>query len=322
MGTDRLRRVRRRRLAAPDAGCRRVLQPGRRGAGTALRRRRLAIAARDAARRRARRARPEWAGERVRGVATRDARRRLTRAGDGRSGRRIGLRAVLQSPRHSDRRVGIRRRGRRVPLAVRRLHLDDEVRRSRLRVSRRAARIAAAMVLRIANADVLPYDYVEFARTMRRYLPAIDRAVAQRRWNDTSPTAPLARAIDRMEERRRGSRARATRRWRQGRAGKDALAETNRALTAGRARAHAAGRAAHAPLVPQPDLRRRREQRLREHGASLGQRSDPEWRRGAREREIADLAQRFDDATHALADARRAISVASSNGQQERRPPR
>jgi hypothetical protein len=39
-------------------------------------------------------------------------------------------------------------------------------------------------------------------------------------------------------------------------------------------------------------------------------------------REIADLAARFDDATRALADARRAISVASSNGQQERRPPR
>src|SRR6478672_876557 len=43
-----------------------------------------------------------------------------------------------------------------------------------------AARIAAGMVLRLANAEILPYDYVEFARTMRRYLPAIDRAIAER----------------------------------------------------------------------------------------------------------------------------------------------
>jgi len=40
------------------------------------------------------------------------------------------------------------------------------------------------------------------------------------------------------------------------------------------------------------------------------------------QRELADLASRFDDATRAIADARRAITVATSNGQQERRPPR
>src|SRR5205823_1874477 len=45
-----------------------------------------------------------------------------------------------------------------------------------------AARIAAAMVLRVANADVLPYDYVEYARTMRRYLPAIDRSIKEHSW--------------------------------------------------------------------------------------------------------------------------------------------
>src|SRR5262249_46077214 len=33
-----------------------------------------------------------------------------------------------------------------------------------------AARVGAAMVLRLANADVLPYDYAEYAKTMRRYL--------------------------------------------------------------------------------------------------------------------------------------------------------
>jgi N-acetylated-alpha-linked acidic dipeptidase len=49
-----------------------------------------------------------------------------------------------------------------------------------------AARIAAAMVLRLANADVLPYDYVEFARTMRRHVPSLARLAP-----------PAARSADR-----------------------------------------------------------------------------------------------------------------------------
>jgi N-acetylated-alpha-linked acidic dipeptidase len=61
-----------------------------------------------------------------------------------------------------------------------------------------AARIGAAMLLRLANADVLPYDYVEYARTMRRYVPAVDVAIAERHW--TVSTAPLRAAIDRMEQ--------------------------------------------------------------------------------------------------------------------------
>ena len=61
-----------------------------------------------------------------------------------------------------------------------------------------AARIGAAMVLRMANADVLPYDYVEFARTMQRYLPALDRALGARRWSSTS--SPIRDAISRMEQ--------------------------------------------------------------------------------------------------------------------------
>jgi N-acetylated-alpha-linked acidic dipeptidase len=63
-----------------------------------------------------------------------------------------------------------------------------------------AARIGALMALRLANAEVLPYDYVEFARTMRRYLPAIDSAVINRRWGATVATTPLADAIGRMEQ--------------------------------------------------------------------------------------------------------------------------
>ena len=60
-----------------------------------------------------------------------------------------------------------------------------------------AARIGTLMMMRLANADVLPYDYAEFARTMRRYLAPVDRALQQRGWRGSS--APLAAAIDRME---------------------------------------------------------------------------------------------------------------------------
>src|SRR6185503_14136013 len=60
-----------------------------------------------------------------------------------------------------------------------------------------AAKIATAMLLRIANADVLPYDYAEYARTMRRYVDPLDRSVADRRWS--APTTALRAAIDRLE---------------------------------------------------------------------------------------------------------------------------
>lgn len=63
-----------------------------------------------------------------------------------------------------------------------------------------AARVGAAMVLRLANADILPHDYVEFARTMRGYLPDMQKALAKAGWSDTSMTTPLASAIDRMEQ--------------------------------------------------------------------------------------------------------------------------
>jgi N-acetylated-alpha-linked acidic dipeptidase len=46
--------------------------------------------------------------------------------------------------------------------------LDVEVRDPNFEVHDRGAN-GAATLLRIANADILPYDYVEFARTMRRF---------------------------------------------------------------------------------------------------------------------------------------------------------
>lgn len=61
-----------------------------------------------------------------------------------------------------------------------------------------AAKIGAGMVLRLANAEIIPYDYVEFARTMQRYLPAIDQAVANHKWS--ASTSVLQAAINGMEQ--------------------------------------------------------------------------------------------------------------------------
>ena len=60
-----------------------------------------------------------------------------------------------------------------------------------------AAQLGAVMLLRLANADVLPYDYVEFAQTMRQYLPPIEKALAGRKWGTS--TRELSAAIDRMQ---------------------------------------------------------------------------------------------------------------------------
>ncbi len=60
-----------------------------------------------------------------------------------------------------------------------------------------AARIGAALLLRLANADVVPFDYVEYARTMRRYVTGIDESIKGKGWSTS--TAPLATAIDGME---------------------------------------------------------------------------------------------------------------------------
>ena len=61
-----------------------------------------------------------------------------------------------------------------------------------------AAKIGTAMLLRISDADVLPYDYVEFARTMRRYIAPVDRAIAAHHW--TASTSALSTAIDRLAQ--------------------------------------------------------------------------------------------------------------------------
>ena len=59
------------------------------------------------------------------------------------------------------------------------------------------AKIGAAMLLRLANADVLPYDYVEFARTMRRFATQVNQSIADKHWS--LPGKELSAAIDGME---------------------------------------------------------------------------------------------------------------------------
>jgi N-acetylated-alpha-linked acidic dipeptidase len=61
-----------------------------------------------------------------------------------------------------------------------------------------SGRIGAAVALRLANADILPYDYVEFARTMKKYVAPVERGMAQKKWN-TAPVAGLTAAIAKLE---------------------------------------------------------------------------------------------------------------------------
>ena len=184
-----------------------------------------------------------------------------------------------------------------------------------------AARVAAGMVLRLANADVLPYDYAEFARTMRRYLPAIDRAFSERRWTTSPATAALGAAIDRMEETALGFGSARDAALATGVA-RDALAETNRALLrVERALTRGEG------LRSRPWFRNLIYVADENNGyANMVLPSVNEAIRSGdaalAAREIADLTSRFDEATRAITDARRAISAATSNGQQERRPQR
>jgi N-acetylated-alpha-linked acidic dipeptidase len=58
-------------------------------------------------------------------------------------------------------------------------------------------RISAVMTLRLANADVLPFDYVEFARTVRGFLAPLQRAITHKGWQVSLDSLRLA--TERME---------------------------------------------------------------------------------------------------------------------------
>jgi N-acetylated-alpha-linked acidic dipeptidase len=170
-----------------------------------------------------------------------------------------------------------------------------------------AARIAAAMVLRLANAEILPYDYVEFARTMERYLPAIDRLLVAKHW--TGSTSALRAAIGAMEREAASFGAARDR------------ALVGRGVTREqRTAANAALRAVERALIRPEGLRTRPWYRnliyvadVDNGYANMALPSVNEAIRANDEAltraELDDLARRFDAATRALADARTALDV-------------
>jgi N-acetylated-alpha-linked acidic dipeptidase len=172
-----------------------------------------------------------------------------------------------------------------------------------------ASAIGAAMVLRLANADIVPYDYVEFARTMQRYVPAIERQIASRGW--TASTTALQSSIARME-REAASFAAARdsllghtltpRRRRAANTANGALREVERALTRPmglrtrpwyRNLIYAADENNGYANMPFPSVN----EAIRDADEGLAV------------RELADLAQRFDAATRALMHARTALTA-------------
>jgi N-acetylated-alpha-linked acidic dipeptidase len=59
------------------------------------------------------------------------------------------------------------------------------------------ARIGAAALLRLANAEILPYDYVEYARTMKRFASQVGQAISDKHWKLS--VAELSEAVGQME---------------------------------------------------------------------------------------------------------------------------
>jgi N-acetylated-alpha-linked acidic dipeptidase len=58
-----------------------------------------------------------------------------------------------------------------------------------------AAKLGAMMVWRLANAEILPYDYQEYAKTMHGFMPALDSALVKKGW---AAATSLGTAIDNL----------------------------------------------------------------------------------------------------------------------------
>jgi N-acetylated-alpha-linked acidic dipeptidase len=167
-----------------------------------------------------------------------------------------------------------------------------------------AARVGTAMLLRIANADVLPYDYVEYARTMRRYIDPIDSAISKHHWS--ASTTPLRAAIDRLQQEAVAFNAERDSAL-AGAPSSSALKQTNQALMqVERALTRPAG------LRTRPWFRNLIYVADENNGyANMPLPSVSEAIRAGDEAltrtEIQDLASRFDRAAQALSEARSAI---------------
>jgi N-acetylated-alpha-linked acidic dipeptidase len=172
-----------------------------------------------------------------------------------------------------------------------------------------AARIAAAMALRLANAQVLPYDYAEFARTMMRYVDGVDRAIAARRWTgDDLSTASLRSALQSM-----GAEARRFQTYRD-----SVLSSGNGVSRSAADRANLALRSVERSLTRPEGLRTRPWYRslvyVADEDNGYSTMVFPSVLEAVRTadrsltaRELADLAQRFRAATAAIVAAREAL---------------
>jgi N-acetylated-alpha-linked acidic dipeptidase len=169
-----------------------------------------------------------------------------------------------------------------------------------------SAALGAGLLLRLANADVLPYDYAEFARTMAGYLPGLEEPLKAKGW-DASVVAPLRTAVEGMQ-----------------RAAAEFATARDAALAGGRVDRARADAANAALLRVERALTRPEGLKGREWFRNLIYASDPDngyadmifpgaanaVRQGDRtlaEAEVADLAHRFTAATQALVDARAAL---------------
>jgi N-acetylated-alpha-linked acidic dipeptidase len=167
-----------------------------------------------------------------------------------------------------------------------------------------AARVGTAMLLRIANADVLPYDVGEYARTMRRYIDPIDSAISKHHWS--ASTTPLRAAIDRLQQEAVAFNAERDSAL-AGAPSSSALKQTNQALMqVERALTRPAG------LRTRPWFRNLIYVADENNGyANMPLPSVSEAIRAGDEAltrtEIQDLASRFDRAAQALSEARSAI---------------
>ena len=192
-----------------------------------------------------------------------------------------------------------------------------------------SAKIGAAMVLRLANADILPYNYVEYARTMKGYIPRVTKAIGEKGWSTSA--ASLATAIDQMEQAATEFNSTRDAALANGAPSKSVRSNTNAALLrVERALTRPEG------LRTRPWFRNLIYAADENNGyANMVFPSVNEAiRAGDRalaEREIADLASRFQAATRAIQDATRALggpatvggeSATGSTSTTKNRPPK
>jgi len=168
-----------------------------------------------------------------------------------------------------------------------------------------AASVGAALLLRLANAEVLPYDYAEFARTMRGYLPALESTLKAKGW-DAQPTTALRTSIDAMEQAavvfsgvRDGALVGGVDAQRR-EAANQALLRVERALTRP---SGLRDRAWYRNLIYASDPDNGYADMIFPGVSNAARHGD----RPLTESEIADLAQRFTAATAAINDARAAL---------------